>query len=145
MADKYDIHFQPVPASDVRGYKCFEFGFASALKAKGLLALRNRWVKTLMTPKGTDPLYPERGTAFGNLPGSNITRVTTDLQDLTAQAIDEASDQVREQDINGLYDSDEQLLSATLIQYTESEDGIEVWVLIKNMAGDSLAALAAVL
>ena len=43
---KYDIHFQPVPAAETSGYKCFEFGFQAALKVTGFQALVNRWVKT---------------------------------------------------------------------------------------------------
>jgi hypothetical protein len=145
MADKYDIYIQPVAASYVKGYRCYEFGFAAALKVRGPQALVNRWAKTFMTPRGSDPLYPEQGTAFGNLPGSNITRVNDDLQDLVAIAIDDASAQVREQDIQGLYDLDEQLQSATLLTFEQSADGIEVWILIKNMAEESLAVRAAVL
>jgi hypothetical protein len=53
-----DIHFQPVPASEVTGNKVFTFGFVSALKVSGLQALVNRWVKTFMTPLGSDPLHP---------------------------------------------------------------------------------------
>ena len=145
MAEKYDIYIQPVPSQNVESYKCYEFGFASALKVRGPQALVNRWAKTFMTPKGSDPLYPEQGTAFGNLPGSNITRVGDDLQDLVSIAIDEASRQVREQDVEGLYDLDEQLQSATLLRFEQLADGIEVWVLIKNMAEESLAVRAAII
>ncbi len=91
----YDIHFQPVPAGEVRGYKCFEFGFQAALKVKGPQALVNRWVKTLMTPLGSDPLYPSEGTTFSGLVGGNVSGTSVNIEDLVSIAFQEASDQVR--------------------------------------------------
>ena len=134
----YDIHFQPVPASETRGYKCFEFGYQAAMKVKGPQALVNRWAKTLLTPLGSDPLYPEEGTNFGGLVGGNIRGTSINIEDLVAIAFQEASDQVQEQDLEGQYPEDEQLQSAELLDFEESADGFVVWVLIKNVAGDEL-------
>lgn len=130
----YDIHFQPVPADQVHGFKCFEFGFEAALKVSGPQALINRWAKTLMTPRGSDPLYPSRGTAFGRLIGANLTEVTTDIQDLVNIAVEDANEQVRDQDIQGLYPDNERLLSAEIIDFIAGVQGFDVWVRIKNMA-----------
>ena len=135
---KYDIHYQPVPADETYGFKCFEFGFAAALKVNGPQALVNRWVKTLMTPLGSDPLRTKYGTPFGNLVGNNIAGVTTDIRDLIVMSVEDANDQVKEQDLLGYFASNERLQSAELMDFVESADGIEVWVLIKNVAGDSL-------
>ena len=134
----YDIHFQPVPASEAQGYKCFEFGFTAALKVQGLQALVNRWAKTLMTPRGSDPLYPEEGTGFGLLVGANISRVTTDVRDMVTIAIEEANEQVREQDLEGFYSDSERLQNGELLDFIESDDGFQVWVKITNVAGESL-------
>lgn len=134
----YDIHFQPVPAGSVKGFKCFEFGFEAALKVKGPQALINRWVKTLMTPRGSDPLYPSEGTAFGNLVGANITDIDTDVQDMVYLSVEDANEQVRRQDIDGLYPDNERLLSAEIIDYQANADGIEVYVRIKNMAEEAV-------
>lgn len=136
----YDIHFQPVPASEVQGFKTFEFGYRAALKVKGPQALVNRWVKTLMTPKGSDPLRATSGTAFGNLPGSNISEVTTDLNDVVNLAIQDANEQVMEQDIQGLYPDNERLLNAELLDFIPNAtgDGFDVWVRITNVAGEQV-------
>lgn len=134
----YDIHFQPVPAAEVRGYKCFEFGYKAALKVKGPQALVNRWVKTLMTPLGSDPLAPSEGTSFGGLIGGNIGSVSVNLQDLISIAFQEANAQVKAQDIEGYFPDSERLQSAELMDFAEAADGIVVWVLIKNVAGDAL-------
>jgi len=135
---KYDVHFQPVPASEVKGFKCFEFGFEAALKVSGPQALVNRWVKTLMTPKGSDPLDPTYGTVFGRLVGSNIPGVNTDIQDLVSIAVDDANEQVRQQDVAGFFPDNERLLSAEIIDFVEGADGFEVWVRIKNMAEEAI-------
>lgn len=134
----YDIHFQPVPSSQVRGYKTFTFGFKAALKVKGPQSLVNRWVKTVMTLKGSDPLDPSYGTALPNLMGANVSNVTTEVKDVLVLAMDDASAQVRQQDIAGLYSDDERLQSAILYDFTPSEDGFQVWVEIRNMAGQIL-------
>lgn len=134
----YDIHFQPVPASEMHGFKCFEFGYQAALKVRGPQALVNRWVKTLMTPLGSDPLYPSSGTTFSGLIGGNIGSISISIQDLVAIAFQEASNQVREQDLEGYFAEDERLQSAELMDFDEAADGFVVWVLIKNVAGDAL-------
>lgn len=134
----YDIHFQPVPSSQVHGYKTFTFGFKAALKVKGPQSLVNRWVKTLMTLKGSDPLAPSYGTAFPNLVGANISDVTSEVKDVLVLSMDDASAQVRQQDIAGLYSDDERLQSAILYDFTPTEDGFAVWVEIRNMAGQIL-------
>ncbi len=135
----YDIHFQPVPADRVYGFRCFEFGFQAALKVKGMQALVNRWVKTLMTPLGSDLLDPTAGTTFGNLVGSNFGAISSDIQDLVVMAIEDASDQVKEQDLQGYFTDDEKLQSAELLDFVEVTAGFEVWILIKNVAGDALS------
>lgn len=134
----YDIHFQPVAADQVRGYKCFEFGFTAALKVRGLQYLVNRWIKTFMTPRGSNPLYPEEGTAFGQLVGSNISQVSSDIRDMVIMAVEDANDQVREQDVIGLFSDDERLQNGELLEFVEAADGFEVWVQITNVAGESL-------
>ncbi len=134
----YDIHFQPVPPGEVWGFKCFEFGFKAALKVKGPQALVNRWVKTILTPLGSDPLYPERGTTLGSLIGGNVSSVSVDLHGLIEIIIEDANEQVREQDLEGFFADDERLQSAELMEFEESADGLVMWVLIKNVAGDAL-------
>ena len=135
----YDIHFQPVSADERFGYKCFEFGFKAALKVRGPQALVNRWVKTLMTPLGSDPLRPSAGTTFSNLLSANMGRMNTDMRDLVVIAVEEANEQVKEQDLQGYFSDDERLQSAELMEFVEVEAGFDVWVHIKNVAGVALS------
>lgn len=134
----YDIHFQPVPKTDVKGYKTFTFGFRAALKVRGPQALVNRWVKTFMTPKGSDPLDGRAGTNFAEMIGANITKITEELKDVTILSIGDANEQVKQQDIEGLFSDDSRLMSATLLDLVQTADGIELWVEIKTMSGDVL-------
>lgn len=145
MADTYDVHFQPVPSAETYGYKCFEFGFAAPLKVRGFQALVNRWVKTFMTPLGSDPLYRDLGTPFGNLVDANISDLSGEVRDIVNMAVQDANDQVKEQDLVGMFSDNERLLSAEVIEYVEGVAGFEVWVEIKNVAGDALQAPIATL
>lgn len=140
---KYDIYFQPVPAANVYGYRTFEFGYRAALKACGPPALVNRWVKTFMTLRGSDPLDQTYGTGFSNLIGANISSATVDLLDVVSLAITDANTQVRDQDLKGLYNDDERLANAVLTDFRTSADGIEVWVTITNAAGQAMPVLVA--
>ncbi len=131
----YDIHIQPVPADQVRGNKCYEFGYAAALKIDGFQSLINRWAKTLLTPRGSNPLSPEEGTNFPNLQGTNISRLTTGIRDLVALEIESANQQVRQQDDEGFRPDAERLQSSELRAFEESTTGFDVWVKLTNVAG----------
>jgi hypothetical protein len=136
-----DIHYQPVPVDEVRSTKIFTFGFKSALKVEGMQALVNRWVRVLMTPRGSDPLDEAFGTDFGNLVGTNIPKTAKgSLLDIVTMAIDDANEQVQEQDKNAMYEESESLDQANLLRFspTSGGDGFEVWVEIQNKAGEVL-------
>jgi len=120
------------------GFKCMEFGFTAAMKVTGFKALIDRWIKTFLTPKGSDPLYPDEGTSVGALIGANISKVTTDLRDIVTMSITKANEQIQRQDIEGFYDDVMRLKSATLDRLVTSADGIEVWITIENVAGERL-------
>ncbi len=132
---KYDIHIQPVLASEVTGLQCYEFGYAAALKVDGFQSLINRWAKTLLTPRGSNPIDREEGTNFTNMVGANIARVSTGVRDLVALEIEDANEQVRQQDVDGFRQESERLQSGELHAFTESAAGFDVWVLLKNQAG----------
>lgn len=139
---KLDVHFQPVmPPGSSYGFKVFTFGYRSALEVYGPQALVNRWVKTFMTPKGSDLLHPQFGTEFGNLPGSNILRDFTMLQDIVVMSIDDANTQVHDQEKGIYYLNDDELLDSAefgWIMPSSGGDGFHVGIVINNMAGTPL-------
>ena len=99
----------------------------------------NRWIKTFLTPLGSDLLDREYGTPAGSLIEANVTQLNTEIQDVVALSVVSASEQVKEQDIEGLFSDNARLQNATIDQYIETSDGFEVWIIIENVAGDSLS------
>jgi len=140
MPIKYDIHFQPAAPEEQHGTRVFTFGFKASLKVAGPQALVNRWVKTLMTPKGSNPLDKAEGTAFGNLIGSNVSRRHRDVEDVLLLSIEDANEQVKRQDLIGMFPANERLVNATLLENEGRtwEDGFEIWVRIVNVVGQVL-------
>jgi hypothetical protein len=137
-----DIHYQPVAEDQVSGTKVFTFAYKTSVKVEGLQALVNRWVRVLMTPKSSDPIEPNLGTEFADLIGTNIPKsARTNTMDTVTMAVDDATEQVQEQDRMGGYDETESIDSAIIQKFipTESGDGFQVWVLIKNKAGNNLS------
>lgn len=137
----YDIHFQPVPSEESYGYRVFTFGFRASLKVEGPQALVNRWVKTFMTPKGSNPLSKTEGTTFGKLLTSDVTLYQSSaVEDVVVLAIEDANEQVRQQDKEGFYPVNERLANATLLEDQTSVDatGVTIWIRIVNMAGEEL-------
>jgi phage baseplate assembly protein W len=136
-----DIHYQPVPVADVRGTKVFTFGYVSALKVEGLQFLVNRWVRVFMTPRGSDVFEPSLGTDFGSLVGTNVPKSAKgSVIDVVAMAIDDANEQVKIQDKEARYSESESLSQANMLRFspTAGGDGFDVWVEIKNKAGEVL-------
>ena len=140
---KYDIYFKPVSTTEYNSGMGFEFGYKAVLKVCGPPALVNRWVKTFMTLKGSDPLDQEYGTGFSNLIGSNISKASMDLADVVSVAIGEANTQVYDQDLKGFFPTNERLQAATLTGFQQVADGISVWVTITNMANEALPVMVA--
>lgn len=136
----YDIHFQPVPAKEALGTQVFTFGFRATLKVQGPQALVNRWVKTFMTPKGTNPLDLGEGTAFGRMIGSNANAYHQGIEDVVLLSIEDANEQVRKQDLDGLFPENERLSNATILRFNTLVEGdsVELWVRIVNVAGQVL-------
>lgn len=135
MPSTYDIHFQLVPAEEQIGGKLFTFGFKSAVGVRGPQKLINRWVKTLLTPKGGDPYDPNAGTGFMGLLGSNIASYQ-DVVDALTLFIEDCNEQVRASDRRNLVPDDERLQSATLGQVLENgDDGFVVYIHLRNAAG----------
>lgn len=137
MPGKFDIHFQLLtPADQVSSSRNFGFGFSSAVGVRGPQKLINRWLKCLMTPKGSDPFTPGAGTVFANLIGGNIGNMK-DVVDVIVLAVDDCNEQIRAIDRKALPPDDERLQSATLAEIIEapSGGGFDAYIHIRNAAG----------
>lgn len=135
----YDIHIQPVPSDQVVGFHTFSFGFTAALKVQGLQSLVNRWARLFMTPKGSDITDFNAGTEYAALIGGNIPRGSNELIDIISVSVEDTNEQVKQQDLDDEYASDEQLETAELTRFNRpTADSVEIWVTIKNVEQSAL-------
>jgi hypothetical protein len=140
MATTYDVHFQIVSKEEqvAANGKVYSFGYASAVGVKGPQKLANRWLKCFCTLKGSDLLSPEYGTEFPEIIGSNISR-RQDFVDAMSLYIDDCNGQIQAFDLAQFPPDDERLASAVLTSVVpRGEDGYEVYITIKNIAGTLL-------
>jgi hypothetical protein len=135
-----DIHFQPTAVSETYSNKVFTFGFTSALKVQGLQFLVNRWVKTFMTPVGSDPLSPESGTSFAALIGVNINQNNPDIEDAVVLAVDDTNEQLAEQENISSYSAEESLGYAKLVtlRYDPASSSVNIWIELSNKLNQTI-------
>lgn len=140
---RYDLYFQPMTVEQQTStLKLMELGYNPALAVKGFQMLINMWAKTFLTRKGSDPTNLDRGTAYPNLFGSNVT--LAEAEDIVRTAIDDCNQQV-----TGMQRNDatltpaERLADARLLKYAtdESLPGFDAYVEIRNQAGERLSVL----
>lgn len=139
----YDIHFQLIPNADQvsANGRVFTFGFTSAVGVKGPQKLINRWMKCLFTLKGTDLLDDTYGTGFPEIIGSNVNR-QQDFVDAMTLFIDDCNAQLIAFDLAQFPPDNERLGSAVLTSVVpRGADGYDVYVTIKNVAGELLTAM----
>jgi hypothetical protein len=129
----YDIHFQSTAGAV--GKKPVSFGYTATVAVRGLPKMVNRWLKCVLTPKGSDPTAKDEGTEFTRLIGSNVGS-PQDALDAAALAFEDANDQLRAWDRLNLPPPDEQFGSATVVRVVELQaGGFDIWVQLKNIQG----------
>lgn len=134
----YDVYIKPLPENQQTYGKAFTFGYKSATGIQGAHKVAIRFAKCLLTPRGSDLLDATYGTAFSDLVSANVK----DLQEavgFASLAIQEAADQLRAIDAAAGLPPAESLESAVISRAAAIEpDGIEIYVLITNVAGQSV-------
>ena len=132
----YDIYFKLTdPETQRNTGKLFTFGYTSSIGVRGPQKLVNRWVRCLLTPKGSDPFDPNYGTGCANMLGSNVTS-TEEALSLFAIFVEECNEQIRVMDRKNFPPEDERFKTAEILKLVELEpDGFQVFVEIKNVAG----------
>lgn len=89
----FDVYLQMFQATGE--YKPIGFGTRASVAVRGGTKLVQRFVKCLLTKKGSNSLDPEQGTDFPDLINSNITD-TGSLEATVLQALADAEAQVKE-------------------------------------------------
>jgi hypothetical protein len=134
----YDVYIKPLPEGEQTNGKAFTFGFKSAVGIQGAHKVALRFAKCLLTPVGTDILNPTYGTSFSDLVNANV-RDLREALGFASLAVQDAADQVKALDVTAGLPPEESLESAVISRAAELEpDGIEIYVLITNTAGQSV-------
>jgi hypothetical protein len=113
---KYDIDFVSW-TEDVQGLAQFTFG-DRARKTTGLIKATNRFLKVLLTYRGTDLFNPNLGTNFEDtkdMGGDTISEIGTFVTSQIADALK----QVRDVQSNNEFPSDENITSVVLTDIVE--------------------------
>lgn len=125
---RYDIALQLLDPSAQRTRALLTFGSAPQIVSGGQKLL-GRFLKILLTPKGSHPVRRDEGTGFASL----IRRPASELRGaeaLVAEYIEDAAEQVRALDrAEPSRPADERLLVASVLRYVEnSQTSTDVWV-----------------
>lgn len=111
--------------------------YDTPMKITGLQKVAQVFLKILLTTKGSDPFYPQRGTIFPSLTvGANLlTNDATFISDLK-EAIDDGSTQTKEctnaynEDLSSCLDT-VQILGLDTIP-----EGVTMYLAVKTLAGE---------
>ena len=132
----YDLHFVSTAGQDE---KPFAFGYRAAVSVAGPQKLVNRFLKCLLTPKGTDPTDENEGTRFMSLIGGNLAD-TQHLLDSLALILEDAAAQLRTFDRSAGLPPSEQFGSVSVLQIVEQGAGYyDIWVLVRNAANEPVS------
>lgn len=143
---RYSLHFQLIDPSDqALARSNFAFNPKNSIAVKGPQKLINRWLQGFFTPRGTDPLYPSRGTAFASMIGGNV--IFEELRATVDVSVLEINEQLREIDGRSPWlDPSEKLGNASISYYNQPrEDALELWVQIQTLSGERVESLIAYL
>lgn len=143
---KYDIYIELVPTelqeSSIGTEGVMQFGFSRTISISGFQKAVNKWLKALLTEKGTDPSDREYGTTLVKLFGSNVTS-RRDIQTAIEMAVSDATDDVfRYQEEYPSDDDSEVLDDVSIVSIVFSDDltRVDVMVRLENREGSTLRA-----
>lgn len=131
---KYDIDFVSW-TEDVQGEAQFTFGNRSR-KTTGLVKAVNRFLKLLLTRRGSDPFSPNSGTSFEDAQyrGGDTD---SELGTFISEQLSSALNQVLEIQASADFPDDENIISANLERINRiAVDHVEIYINILSEAGE---------
>lgn len=140
--DVRDLRIQLLDPADQRARSLFTLGYARPSASSGVELLVMRWLKTFMTPKGSNPFRRTEGTKFPQLQRLNVAGlggVEPDILD----AIDDASQQIKAADALATYrPANERLLSVSLTRFVLLPPaGVEFWIELTSLSAERVPVL----
>ena len=139
MATTYDIYFTPLADTDISA-RPFSFGFVSSIGITGVRKLSNKFMKCLLTLKGSDQFDLLYGTGFISLTQYNISQLS-DLIDSIVGFVKDAEQQITVAGRAASTPLNELLTSATLTSVSTTTKGSIVLVVTLKNAANELANL----
>ena len=136
--DKYDLMIFDFPEGYPIGKVNMKFG-NTPHRISGVQKVSQIFLKTLTTPIGSDILYPDSGTKFGELVGTyNLHDVTGSALNSVVRSAVSAAEKKAKAILNITSASpSSQLESATVVNLTTIEDGISIQVKLLTKAGEA--------
>jgi hypothetical protein len=136
VSNTFDIHYEGLNIDQVAGIRATTFGdYPRVLGVRGIQKMVNRYLKAILTPKGTDLSDRDYGTHLAAALGNNVDRST--LGALAAQSVRDAENKVREYDSEYGTDDDERLskveLEGTVVD--PEGNGVFLSILLENVSG----------
>jgi len=136
VSKTFDIHYEGLNINQVAGIRAVTFGsYPRVLGVRGVQKMVNRYLKAILTPKGTNLSDRDYGTHLAAALGNNVDLST--LGALSARAVTDAENKVREYDSEYGTDDDERLarveLEGTMID--EGGPGVLLSILLENVSG----------
>lgn len=108
------------------------------MKITGIQKVAQQFLKALLSSKGSDPFYPDRGTFMPSLmAGPNITLDNSGFLSDLGEAIQDAAKQVRNISDTAAIDAESALDFAELIGADAVAEGWFVVISISTMAGEN--------
>lgn len=141
---RYSLHFQLIDPNDqALARSNFAFDPHNSIAVKGPQKLINRWLQMFFVPRGSDPLFPGRGTTFATMIGGNV--LFDDLRATIEVSVLECNEQLREIDGRSPWlEPSEKLGNASISYYNQPrQDAVELWVEIQTLSGERVESLIA--
>lgn len=116
-----------------------KFGFYDVpMKISGLQKVAQYFLKNLLTSKGSDPFYPNKGTILPSLmTGSNLLENDSEIISDVVTAVNDASDQTRSSLNVSMIDPTSTLDSVQVIAIDRTEEGWFLALYMTTLAGES--------
>lgn len=137
----YDVGLQLLDPGAQTTRALLTFGPTPRL-VRGPQKVLTRWLKILLTPKGSHPVRRSEGTGFALL----VRRPLAELRGaeaLVAEYVEDAADQVRAFDrAEPQRPADERLAAAAVLRFVEtSPTSVDVWVELVTADGQRLRSV----
>lgn len=140
---KYDTYIELVPVEKQEGAATavMRYGFDRTIGIDGFQKVVNQWLKAFLTEEGTQPGDREYGTMFPRLIGSNIGDLS-DVREIVELSVDSANSDIRRYQASQNIDDPTEIFDTaritSFVSDPQSASGIEIYIRLKNQAGEAI-------